>query len=397
MNHFTLKKHRGDVPSLLLLIVLVGFPQLSETILSPSLPSIGVAYDVMPRVAQMLMSVYFMAFALGVFVFGRWSDRIGRRPAMLIGLAIYALGNIVCWQSGTFSALLVGRSLQAFGASVGSIVTQTMLREAFTGTVRNVRFAQISAALAFTPALGPFIGGALHDIWSFRAVFLALVIGSVLLFAVTYNRLPETRTERKAPVALGPLIRRMSRDATLWRYAVLIGGWNGILFAYYTEAPFLFVTHFGLTPSTFGWLGIGVATATAGGAWASKRGHARHETPERLIQLGSAIVVCGALASYGAAALTGTGSFVAMCGALFLVLYGIGVALPNALAVALRAYQGEIGTAGALFSLVYYGIVSAVVYGMSVAHDGTPYAIARYFIAGSVVLYVVQHKVPSRE
>ena len=86
-----------------------------------------------------------------------------------------------------------------------------------------------------------------------------------------------------------------------------------------------------------------------------------------------------------------------MCGALFLVLFGIGVALPNALAVALRAYQGEIGTAGALFSLVYYGIVSAVVYGMSVAHDGTPYAIARYFIAGSVVLYVVQHKVPSRE
>ena len=74
------------VPSLLLMIVLVAFPQISETIYTPSLPDIAAALDVANSSVQLTLSIYFIGFAFGVFCWGWISDFIGRRPAMLGGL-----------------------------------------------------------------------------------------------------------------------------------------------------------------------------------------------------------------------------------------------------------------------------------------------------------------------
>lgn len=73
-----MKKNIGNhVPSLVLLTILVGFPQISETIFSPTLPAVASAFVVSMSDVQLVMSIYFVAFALGVFFFGRLSDWIG--------------------------------------------------------------------------------------------------------------------------------------------------------------------------------------------------------------------------------------------------------------------------------------------------------------------------------
>ncbi|YBZ91607.1 MFS transporter [Paenibacillus sp. AK002] len=64
-----------------------------------------------------------------------------------------------CYLSASVEWLWVSRFIQAFGASTGSVVTQTILRETVDGAKRHAVFAQISAVLAFTPAIGPLIGG----------------------------------------------------------------------------------------------------------------------------------------------------------------------------------------------------------------------------------------------
>ncbi|MDN5484874.1 MAG: MFS transporter, partial [Pseudomonas sp.] len=74
---------------LALTMALLMFPQLAQTLYSPALGDIGRAFDVAPERAGQTLSVYFLAFALGVVVWGRLSDRLGRRPVMLTGLAIY--------------------------------------------------------------------------------------------------------------------------------------------------------------------------------------------------------------------------------------------------------------------------------------------------------------------
>ena len=78
-----MKNTRNTVPSLLIIILLVGFPQISESIFTPILPALSSAFNIHDSVAQLTMSIYFVAFAVGVLFWGILSDTIGRRPAML--------------------------------------------------------------------------------------------------------------------------------------------------------------------------------------------------------------------------------------------------------------------------------------------------------------------------
>ena len=75
---------------LVLAVALLMFPQLAQTLYSPALGDIGQAFAVGPERAGQSLSVYFLAFAFGVVVWGRLCDRWGRRPVMLAGLSMYA-------------------------------------------------------------------------------------------------------------------------------------------------------------------------------------------------------------------------------------------------------------------------------------------------------------------
>lgn len=217
-------------PSLLLLICLVGFPQISETIFTPSLPEIAQSYQVSMNTAQLTLSIYFLAFAFGVFFWGYLSDIVGRRPAMIYGIVLYGIGSLLCYISQSIEFLLLARFVQAFGASTGSVTTQTILREAFSGNKRHELFAQISAALAFTPAVGPLIGGFVGNYYGFRIVFLTLVLMSLVLFFYTVKSLPETfDTSKREKVELLPIFVRFLKNPKVLTYGFLIGTINGIL------------------------------------------------------------------------------------------------------------------------------------------------------------------------
>ncbi len=84
-----------SVPSLWLMIILIAFPQISETIYTPSLPDISKVLQVSNNTMQLTLSIYFAGFAVGVFCWGFLSDFIGRKPAMLWGIVTY---NIWCWE-----------------------------------------------------------------------------------------------------------------------------------------------------------------------------------------------------------------------------------------------------------------------------------------------------------
>jgi len=386
------KNIENNKPSILLLIVLVGFPQISETIFSPSIPSISRAFGVPMDEAQWTMSIYFVAFAIGVYYFGTLSDRIGRRKAMLIGITLYIVGNLLCVLANDFTLLLIARFLQAFGASVGSIITQTILRESFNGVDRHKAFAQISAALAFTPAIGPLMGGFTNHYFGLQAVFLLLVGFSVILFATTYAMLPETITLPNNKKPLRPTLKRMIRDKRLWAYCLLIGGLNGIIFSYYSEAAFIFTKHYELSTATFGTLGIVVAIATVIGALTSKKLLKKFKA-ETIISIGIAIFLlgslCALLVSYSPDKLQLLGLIIS----IFIILFGVGLALPNCLSLALVDFQQEIGTAGAIFSLMYYLLVSLIIYGMSYFHNGSITAMPMYFLLiGSIMMIVSVRK-----
>lgn len=377
------------------MIVLVAFPQISETIYTPSLPDISGALGASNNSVQLTLSIYFIGFALGVFCWGWISDFIGRRPAMLGGLILYGIGSLMCFYSESITFLLVSRFIQAFGAATGSVITQTILRESVSGSKRHAMFAQISAVIAFTPAVGPLIGGWVDQALGFRAVFFVLVIMSVLLFVYAYLRLSETtNVSTRKRVAIFPVVKRIVLSPRVLVFGLLIGGINGILFSYYAEAPFIFIEHFHMSPGLYGFLGIIVALASIIGAMISKRLLTIFQ-PEKIIHLGCFVMTVGSILLILVSTFTTLPNIVLIVGILttiFIMLLGAGIALPNCLSLALVDFQDVVGTAGAIFGLCYYLLVSLVTSGMSLLHNGSLITMPLYFLVISVIMWALGKK-----
>ena len=110
-----MKNVRQSVPSLGLMITLVGFPQISESIFTPVLPQLRRVFAVSANQVQLTMSTYFVAFAVGVLLWGQLADKWGRRPAMLAGIALYLVGNLGLYFSQQFSVLISWRLVHSSG------------------------------------------------------------------------------------------------------------------------------------------------------------------------------------------------------------------------------------------------------------------------------------------
>ncbi|PHV12104.1 MFS transporter [Chitinimonas sp. BJB300] len=342
-------------PPLMLLMLLLGFPQLSETIYAPVLPDIARVFNVTAGQAQWTMSIYFIAFAAGVVYWGRLADHWGRRPALWAALCCYGGGALLALYAPDFTVLLLARMLLAFGASAGSIVVQTILRDTYQGAALGVVFSTAAAVLSLSPALGPPAGALLAAAYGHTGVFAALCILALLLLASS-SRLVETKpVDQPPPPPFIQVARRVLADRHILASAVLVAGFNLLLFGYYTLAPFT-LAQLGMPHWLFGASGLMVAAASGGGAWLNRHALQRH-TPARLVRYAVFASITGSVLQWVCVYLLGdmpvaTAAGLLLTQAVLLVAYGC--AIPNVLSTALLTYRSVQGSAGALFSLLYY-------------------------------------------
>lgn len=369
--------------SLFLLIALVGFPQISETIYTPALPSIETGLNVSAYLVEATLAIYFLGFSVGVFLWGTISDFIGRRYVMLIGLLLYGMATFNCAIANTIESLLIWRFLQAFGASVGSVITQTIVRDAYDASDRISLFSKISAALAFSPAIGPLLGGVISEYLDWRANFWILVALSFVLFIWTFVSLQETKpkhTKNLSVASLKELFLLMLSSRQLFGHVLLISCTNGIIFGFYQEAPFVFIKQLGMQPSWYGCFGLLIASATILAAKISykQRCNVKYES---IIYVGSMYVSMGGcvltlLAVFSQIPIY-LGLFVVVL-TLFIIFFGIGLIIPNSLSHALKIYSNQAGAAGSIFGGLYYCLIAGFMWLMSIIHNGTVFPLPLY-------------------
>jgi Bcr/CflA subfamily drug resistance transporter len=341
----------NKLPPLWLVVGLMMFPQIVETIYSPVLTQIATQFRVSDGQASQTLSVYFLAFAVGGVCWGRLCDLIGRRPAMLAGLLTYGVGTLLALLANQFETLLLARVISAFGAAVGSVVTQTMLRDCYQGSELARVFSVMGIALSLSPVLGLVSGGLLAEQFGYLGVFSGLLLLALILGGIARWRLPETRPAITTRVALWPLACRMVRDGGLWCCAVLGALFNTMLFGYYSLAPFLFA-ELGLSAREFGYSGLVLALATLIGSLLNKHLLGRGWQPSSLVRLACVLALVAGLLVW-----TSQDSLwflLPMMG----VVVAFGIAIPNVLSQALLGYREVAGSAGALFGLAYYLLLS---------------------------------------
>ncbi|WP_053185931.1 MFS transporter [Pseudomonas thivervalensis] len=337
-------------PFLSLAIALVMFPQIAQTLYSPALADISLSFAVSAEMAAQTLSVYFLGFALGVWVWGRACDRIGRRPAMLGGMALYAAVMMLGLNVDTFEALMAVQAMAAFGAAVGSVVTQTVLRDRYEGAQLGQVFSVIGIALAVSPAIGLFSGAVLVRFFGYQGVLGGLLMLSLMLLVWCARSLPETLVARVPPQPLLKTAWRMLKDPAIWRSSFLVAAFNVALFSYYNLAPFQF-KRLGLSTELFGYSGIILALGSGLGAWLNKRLLAQGFGGGQLSAVAAVVLLVGGVSVQGL--LDRSGFVVAM----LLIVLAFGMAIPNVLGAALAGYRDCLGTAGALFGLFYYLLI----------------------------------------
>lgn len=337
---------------LVLAVALLMFAQIAQTLYSPALSDISEAFAVTPQAAAQTLSVYFLAFALGVVVWGRVSDRWGRRPVMLTGLMLYAVATCLALSVQTFNGLLIAQALAAFGAAVGSVVTQTVVRDCFSGAQLAQVFSVIGIALAASPAIALFTGASLVQHFGYRGMLGCLLLLSLTLWAWCWRALPETRPAAASAAPLLGTLGLMLKDLALWRAVGLVAAFNIALFSYYSLGPFIF-QRLGLSAEQFGYSGAGLALGSGLGAWFNKCLLKRGIGSETLVLTAAAVALLGGCLVM---LLRDSGWFVLP---MLLVVSAFGMAIPNVLGSALLAYRDRLGTAGALFGLMYYLAIGA--------------------------------------
>lgn len=357
-----------------LIIFLVGLPQLSETIYTPSLTELTLTFGISQQQAQHTLSIYFAGFAFGVFTWGILSDLIGRKRSMIAGIILYITGSLLCLQAKDFSYLLLARFIQALGAAAGSNVSQTILRDTYKDTERIAVFSKISAVLAFAPAAGPLLGSIIASVWDVRMVFRSLVIMGSIALLWSLTGLPETRPRSQAGrYNLKVITRTIAADRQFWLSGGLIGLANGIIFSYYGAAPFIFIDQLGFSVIAYGGIGFIIALAGFCGAQYCKR-LSRKRTAQQVLYSGNFLLLSGVL-SYLFAVLC-LGAFqvlltVIILLAVFLVMAGIACMLPVCLSRALVHHKAHLGISGAVLGLYYYAIVGSITWLMSCFHDSS--------------------------
>ncbi|HCG8741253.1 TPA: multidrug effflux MFS transporter [Vibrio parahaemolyticus] len=352
-------------PSIGLMVVMLMFPQIVETIYSPVLGDIAQSFSITYSQAAQTLSIYFTAFAIGVVVWGLLADKWGRRPTMLVGLLVYGLSALVAMQTDRFDVVMLARALSAFGIAVGSVVTQTMLRDSFSGEELGKVFGVMGIGISVSPVIGMLLGGQLTALGGqltalggqltalggYQTVFFTLFVMALGLFVYNVFKLPETQIQ-KQPLNIGSLLGRMLRDTQIWQSTLLVALYNIALFSYYQLGAFTFEA-LGFSSSEFGYSGVVLGLGTFVGSLLNKFLLGKGRTQTSLLWIASILLLAGGFGVFWVQ--TSIWFLVPM----LLVVMAFGIAIPNVLSAALVDYKQQAGSAGAVFGLMYYLLIGS--------------------------------------
>jgi Bcr/CflA subfamily drug resistance transporter len=380
-------------PPIWIIVLLVGLSQLSETVYSPSLPEIAIELNTSINNVEHTLTTYLVGFGIGVFFWGKLSDKMGRKPCVLGGLILYIIGCISCYFSSDIYMLMLSRGLQAFGGSVGSVITQSITRDAFKGKELSKVFATVGTSLALFPAIGPILGGFIAEHLQWNNIFLFLSIFAAVLTIFVVIKLPETHKKNNLKTfSTFEVLSQLARDPHVIKCAIIVGAGNGIIFSYFAEGSFYLMKALELTSIQYGMTFLLISLATLLGGMTSKRLSNTHKQTE-IIKYGIRIVLASTLIF---SALILLNQFFQPIDKKILISitvlsqmftqFGLSMTMSNTLSISLMNYNWCTGTASSIFGLFYYFLVSLFNYGMGELHNGTLLPMPLYFLSISILM-----------
>lgn len=349
---------RARLKFVLVLGGLSAFGPLSIDMYLPALPRMAADLHAADTTVQLTLSAFIVGLALGQLVLGPLSDALGRRRPLLVGLALYVVGSVLCAVSPDAWLLVAARGVQSLGAAAGIVIARATVRDLFSGTAMTKFFSTLMLVSGLAPILAPLIGGQLLNWTSWRGVFVVLTAFGALLLAVVVFFFPEP-SSRRSSARLGQVMRtygRLALDRSFAGYALASGLLFASMFAYISGSSFALQGVYGLSPQAysvvFGVNGVGIVLA------GQLNGRLVGRVTERALLLSGLLLgVFGGAAVLVSALARAPLAFLLV--SLFLLVSSIGLVMPNASSLALASHARSAGAASALLGVLQF-VVGAV-------------------------------------
>jgi DHA1 family bicyclomycin/chloramphenicol resistance-like MFS transporter len=357
----------------------------------PALPAITADLHTTTSATQMTLTMFFISFGLCQIAYGPLSDVYGRKAPLYVGLALFIAGSIGCTLAPSVGALIAFRFLQGTGAAAMAVIPRAIIRDLHTGVEATKLMALVMLVFSVSPILAPLTGSALIVPFGWRAVFVAVTITALIGLVLVASLLPETRPP--AQRISGSLRNVLGGFAVLLRDRHFLGltfiGGLGIssFFAFLATSSFVYIGHYGLTPTQYslafsvnavGFIGASQFAGALGGRFGMTR------------------VVMAAVSAYAGFALllfvltlAGFDSLFVLMPLLFVSFAFLGLVIPSSMVLSLEHHGPIAGIASALggtLQMVAGGIIVAVA---GLFFDGTTLPMVATITLSAVGAFVV--------
>jgi MFS transporter, DHA1 family, multidrug resistance protein len=372
---------------------LSAFGPLSLDLYLPGLPQLSTDLRASEAAGQLSLSMCMIGLALGQLLVGPFTDRVGRRRPLLVGVVVFALSAALCAITPSVELLLLFRLLTGLAGGAGIVIARAMVRDLYDGDMVARVFALLMLVSGTAPVLAPVLGGGLLLVTDWRGVFWVLAgIGAVLLVAAFSQpeSLPGPRRRAAGGGALLRVLRDVLRDRTFLVPALVLGLGSCALFSYIAMGSFVLQGAYGLGQQGFAVVfaanSVGIVLFGRLSAVLAGRVGAR-----RLLRAGVALALVAAVALLLAVLLSG--SVWAVLPPLFLLVGSLGLVFPNGTALALAGQKQAAGTASALLGLLQFAL-GAVLPPLASLGGVTPLVMALSILATALAAGLVQLALP---
>ncbi|NML15546.1 multidrug effflux MFS transporter [Azohydromonas caseinilytica] len=388
----------------LALALLLGLQPVTTDLYLPALPRLTRDFGATLAQSQLTMSALILAFGIGQLFWGPVADRFGRRPVLLLSLALYTAASVASALAPAIGWLVLWRTLQGAALAAAVVCARAMVRDFYEPTEGAHVMSKGMSGLGLIAIASPVLGGTLAATLGWRAPLGAVAAIGAVALAFVALRLPESLAPRnRQALRLGPLagaVREVLGHRTFRAWSALVACTYGGLFAILALSSFVYIEVLGLAPGQFG---IALASASVAyllGTFQCRRWLLRHGL-DGAVRRGAAFSLAGGL-SMAALALAGVQEVWAVLLPQWLYAFGHGIHQPCGQAGAVGPFPRNAGVAAALNGFMLAATAFLVGLWVGQAMDGSTrpmgLVVGVFGIATATVGWtlVQRHGVPAR-
>lgn len=386
----------------LVLVGLVCTGSMSIDLYLPSLPSMVKAMGTDPSWAQVTIGIYSFGNGTAQLVHGPLSDRFGRRPVLIAGMALYLAASLACAVAGNIGMLITARYFQAVGACTGPVLARAVVRDTYP-VERAVRvLSLLTAAFSMSPIAAPIVGGYLQAGFGWHSPFVVMAGFATLMLAAVYfllgesNRHPDPLAARPRHIVAN--YARLMGNRGFRHHVALQSCVIGSMMTFLSGSSFVFANVLGGNPEFFGFFFLVPMLGYLTGSLTTAR-LVRRVGSAALMRAGSMVGLIGGLLGL-AVSLLHIETFATVALPCAIIFAGNGLVSPNNVAEALAPFGRNAGAASAM--LGFWQMAFGVITGWAVVRMGVTSTLplqatmAGLWI-GAALLYLVPRRAEAAE